>query len=331
MHPEQAAALIKSLGSEPKIDTEWVRASCPLAPFTHKSGKDSNPSFGIRLEPGERPFFHCFSCMSGSLEDLIGTLELYVSQQPHKAHLYDLKTARTILDNADFDIAPLPEFSEFGGGNKAVFEEWPQWYIESFMPWQFSEPAFQYLKKRGVTGEQAKRFDLRFDSKRQMVVHPYKNVYGKLAGARGRSIHGGKGHAGHYDYTWNDTNNAQMVWYNEPVLASGEPVVVVEGQYDVYAVDRAYPYVVGNLTAKPVAAKMDKLAHTPWVILLNDNDEAGQIANERYMKHLSKTGTKVSVIEYPEVLDEFGEPVKLDPDKMGTGWIKMKLEELGLI
>lgn len=329
---DQAAALIKALGSEPLVDgTDWILASCPLAPYTHKNGTDSNPSFGIRLEEGEEPYYHCFSCMSGSLEDLVGTLEMFTGNDPSHAKRYDLKTARTILLNMDVGIVPLPEFSEFGNQKMQVFEEWPQWYVDSFTPWQFCKPAFEYLKSRGVTGEQAKRFDLRYDNAKNMLVHPYSNVYGKLAGLRGRSLQGGKGHTGHYDYTWNDTNNANLVWYNEQALGHGEPVVVVEGQYDLYAVDRVYPYVVANLTAKPVAAKMAKLAQTPWVILFNDSDEAGQAANKKYLKYLVPQGIQVTTIEYPEVLGADGKPEKLDPDKMGSHWIAEQLNKLGLV
>lgn len=329
---EQAADLIKSLGSEPLVgEDDWVLASCPLAPYTHKNGTDSNPSFGIKVEEGEEPYFHCFSCMGGSLEDLVGTLEMFIANDPSHAKRYDLKSARTILMGMEVGIVSLPEFSEFGNHKQQLFEEWPAWYIESFTPWQFCKPAFEYLKSRGLTGEQAKRFDLRYDSKKEMLVHPYSNVYGKLAGMRGRSIQGGKGHTGHYDYTWNDTNNANLVWYNEQALGHGEPVIVVEGQYDLYAVDRVYPYVVANLTAKPVAAKMSKLAQTPWVILFNDNDKAGQSANEKYLKYLVPQGIQVTTIDYPELLDAQGNPVKLDPDVMGSEWIFGKLQELGLV
>lgn len=305
-----------------------MTCSCVLAPWTHKKGTDSNPSFAIHLKPGERPYYNCFSCGGGSLEDLLGALELYKYNSPEKGKNINLALAREVLDNAEIEILALPEYGEFSNHHTQLFEEWPKHYIESFVSWKYCKPAFEYLKQRGITGEQATRFDLRYDSKKEMLVSPYSNVYGKLAGARGRSVVGGKGHQGHFDYTWNNRNNARMVWYNEKVLNYGEPVVVVEGQYDLYAVDKVYGSVMANLTAKPTPEKMKKLAQAPLVILMNDSDETGQLANERYIKYLNEAGTPYHVIEYPELVDEYGAPLKLDPDKMGPDWILEKLKGL---
>lgn len=330
MTPKQAAEFLKALGADAHAEDhdEWVTCSCVLAPWTHKKGTDSNPSFAIHLKPGERPYYNCFSCGGGSLEELLGTLQLYRQNNPAKGKHYNLKLAREILDGAEVEVMALPEFSEFSNHHSQQFEEWPKHYIDSFMSWKYVKPAYEYLKSRGVTGEQAVRFDLRWDSKKEMIVSPYSNVYGKLAGARGRSIHGGKHIDGHFDYTWNNRNNAGLVWYNEKVLNYGEPVVVVEGQYDLYAVDKVYQSVMANLTALPKPQKMKKLAQAPLVILMNDSDEAGQAANEKYIKYLNEYGTPYHVVEYPVIKDEKGEVMKLDPDKMGPEWIRDKLKDL---
>jgi hypothetical protein len=330
MTPKQAAAMLNALGSEAHADDhdEWITAKCPLAPWTHKKGTDNNPSFAIHLPPGEAPYFNCFSCCGGSLDELVGTLEMYRQKGTTKGLHYDLKTAREILMNSEVDLIALPEYTEFSTHHTHQFEEWPQHYINSFMPWKYCKPAFEYLKSRGVTSDQAERFDLRYDTSKEMIVAPYANVYGKLAGARGRAVVGGKGHAGHFDYTWNNRNNAALVWYNEKVLNHGDTVVVVEGQFDVFAVDKVYPTVVGNLTAKPTPAKMKKLAQAPHVILMNDNDVAGQAANKRYVEYLEHAGTPWTIISYPEEFDYKGELVKMDPDKMGPDWIREQLKDL---
>ena len=331
MTPKQAKLFLQALGApvvHAEDSEEWVTCSCVLAPWTHKKGTDNNPSFAVHLKPGERPYYNCFTCGGGSLEDLIGTMELYKHNSPEKGKHVNIKIAREILDNADVEIVPLPDYSEFSNHHTQQFEEWPQHYIDSFMPWKYVQEAYTYLKSRGITGEQAERFNLRWDSKKGMIVSPYSNVYGKLAGARGRAVQGGKGMDGHYDYTWNGRNNAGLVWYNEKVLNYGEPVVVVEGQFDLYAVDKVYPVVMANLTALPKPQKMKKLAQAPMVILMNDNDETGQAANEKYIKYLKEYGTPYHVVEYPVIKDEKGELVKLDPDKMGSEWIRDQLKGL---
>lgn len=56
--------------------TDWVRASCPLAPWKHENGTDRNPSFGIHAaDDGKVPMYNCFSCgSSGTLYRLLHNL-----------------------------------------------------------------------------------------------------------------------------------------------------------------------------------------------------------------------------------------------------------------
>lgn len=67
----------------------WVRASCPFAPWTHKRGTDSNPSFGMSTgDPaqGGGPGYHCLACgQSGSLFDLVFALQFYKGKHLAKA------------------------------------------------------------------------------------------------------------------------------------------------------------------------------------------------------------------------------------------------------
>jgi hypothetical protein len=52
-------------------EEDWVRCSCPLAPWTHVKGSDENPSFGIKVNDEGESGFHCFTCKSGRLLDLL--------------------------------------------------------------------------------------------------------------------------------------------------------------------------------------------------------------------------------------------------------------------
>jgi hypothetical protein len=330
--PEQAVALLAALGSDAGVQGEWVLSKCPLAPWTHKKGTDNNPSFGIRLPEGDNPHYNCFSCGGGSVPDLVNAMAMHTTSSTPKVYGLDLKTAFQILSEADCDApVPLPEYSEFSNHHTQQFEEWPAHFIESFVRWNYAPVAVEYLKARGVTSAQAQRFNIRFDSKREMMVFPYTNVYGKLAGARGRSIHGGKGMGGHYDYTWNNRNNAQLTWYNENALNANEPIVIVEGQMDCIAVDKVYPHVMANLTAKPSPAKLQKLLQAPMVILFNDNDETGKIANTKYITQLIKHSVPYKVVHYPELLDSAGQPLKQDPDFMGSAWIEDTLKAMKVL
>lgn len=334
MRPETAIKLLKSLGAKDiKYDGgQWVKSPCILAPWTHKGGKDSNPSFGIRVK-NMKPHYHCFTCRAGSLQTLIQEVEMFLGKGSALSGHYDTKLARAILENEEFDIEPLPEFSEFGDASQQ-FQEWPTYFIESFASWEFNARAFKYLQQRGVSPETAQKFGLRYDSKKDMIVCPYSNLYGKLAGARGRAVElegEPKRKGRHYDYTWNQVNNAHLVWYNEQVIAEEQPIVVVEGQFDAMRVSEVYPYVVANMTAKPVPEKVKKLAYAPAVVLMMDNDETGDIAVEKYVSQLSAMNKPIAIVQPPKEYDAEGKLIKQDPDAMGAEWIRAQLKDLDLL
>jgi hypothetical protein len=284
MNQQQALDFLKALGvSHAQYKPGWVTAACPFAPFRHKGGKDSNPSFGLKYEVGVRSYFNCFACGSGPAEELLQALEMYTMDRPHLRSHYDFKHARAILTAEDDELSVLPNYKEFGQETTKQFEEWPWHFINSFLP--LNEEAIGYLTMRDVTFKQMVDHSMRWDPKKRMVVMPYLNAYDKLAGARGRSIDSNvQGWKKHWDYTWNGVNNTALCWYNEQALQLTGPVVVVEGQFDVLRVAQVYPKVVGNMMAHPTRAKLLKLLHSPRVVLIPDNDGPGG-AGEKSVKH----------------------------------------------
>lgn len=304
MTPDQAVTFLECLrATNIRIKGNgWVIASCPLAQWTHKNHHDSAPSFGLTIKNGQRTGYHCFACRSGSIEELIGAIELYAKGQEG----YNFKTARDIMNEEELLITPLTYDDEEKKGSQ--FVEWPQYWLQSFKPVDYVQAAMDYLKFRNVSATTIKTFDLRYDSKREMIVCPYHTVYGKFAGARGRSIHD-DAEFRHFDYTWNGVNNAGRVWYGEQALNLGGPVVMVEGQFDVWRTIYAWQKTVGNLTAKPTEEKMSKLSDAGVLVHIPDPDEAGQQSKETVRRYCKQFGIKYYCVDLPQ-----GEE-KLDPDK----------------
>jgi hypothetical protein len=276
---------------------EWVRASCPLAPWLHQSRHDTSPSFGLVVKQGKRAAFHCFACQSGSAEELVQMIELYTAKVDSSGYNFNL--AHSILVDeevglaafAGHDIAPDPLQS---------FQEWPLYWLESFKAVQFHAPAWEYLMGRNVSEATATRHKLRFDSHRQMIVCPYFTVYGKFAGARGRSIlPEATGIRKHYEYSYKDVNNARLVWYNEQALDLPGPVVVVEGQFDCWRVEQTWPKVVGNLTARPTKEKLAKLCQSGIVVQIPDNDATGAMSEAAYQEMMKGMGVSLRTIHLP--------------------------------
>lgn len=304
MSPEQGKAFLEALGAK-KIQKngKWLQATCPLAPALHKGHKDTNPSFGMTVEPDKKSRWNCFACGHGSCIDLIQQLEFHQISA-------NTPLAREILLNENLEVVPLPEYGEFFESDEHwVFRPWPELWLSQF-PQLFQAPlGMQYVQGRGVTPLQVGQFDLRWDIVRQMVVFPIREANGLLAGARGRAVDPlAEGGAKHYDYSHEGIpKNIKGVWFNEPALHLPGPVVVVEGQFDVMTAVKVWPKTVGNLTAKPTRDKLMKLALTPGVIFIPDNDETGAQSIAKYQEGLLEFGTRMTVCELPPSVKDVNE------------------------
>lgn len=307
----------------------WLRGCCPLAPFTHKHGKDSDPSFGISLKEGKSSF-NCFSCHSGSLEELIQSLEMYSRGTDYQDY-YDFITARKCLDEENI-LLPLPEFKEFTNTDYDKFVAWPENSLDVFIPWKESKKAIEYLEKRLVLPKTADFFSLLVDERYNRIVFPYYNIYGKLAGCRGRSFGTGLRHLEYvYDAEFsrvafphnpvsaNLLNNSRLVWFNEHNFKVNKPVIIVEGQFDLLKIWPLYENVLAVLSAKPTIFKLQKLLQAHSVLLMLDSDTAGGLAIEKLSDFLIRNGIKVGVVPLQED--------KKDPDECDISWISQTLKD----
>ena len=332
MTPDAAEALLEALGSKKAGQSGvWMRGPCPLARWLHKSGKDTNPSFGLMIEEGSIPHFHCFTCESGSLSHLLQIIEFRNQQTPGVFH-GDLNKAREIVELAESELPLLPAYSEFGQQQKKVFEELPTYFLDTFKPVTMVPRAMKYCLHRGFTLPEIYKHDLRYDLERDMLVFPYWDVFDRFAGLRGRKItlpDEVPGFAvGHHDYIVNKVNNSGFVFYNEQALNLPGPVVLVEGQTDCIKVARIWPKTVANLTAKPIMAKVQKLGQTDGVILLLDGDESGRNGTEKFVHLLSFLDIKYLPVFLPW---DPSTGVKSDPDSIGPEWLVNKFGELGIL
>lgn len=309
-----------ALGCDPAQHDDWVRAACPLAPFLHKSGIDSNPSFGMTPDIGGARY-HCFSCTSGSASSLLDTLGMYLKNAPEKGKRYDLVTARAILDNGSLNVTKLKDYEDRSAHKE--FYEWSSWVLDDF-PTAITAPramhylttpknkfAFNQQVGRGMTMKEVVDWDFRYDPTRDMVVIPFYDQYGRFAGMRGRSIAVKNFH----DYTFNNYNNTELTWCNETCFQNDETVVVVEGQFDMVQVHKVYENVVANLTARITERKLMKLAECSAVVFMLDNDDTGYRAREKAVEFLTKKGVRVGYCTYSTH----------DPDQLAVEGIKQAL------
>jgi 5S rRNA maturation endonuclease (ribonuclease M5) len=333
MNADQGKQFLKALGVHDLTQSEkWLRAKCPLSPWTHTKGHDTMPSFGLTIDKSKHSTYHCFACSTGSPEELIQQLEMlsgYGSSHPGR---FNFGKAREVLENEKLQVVPLPEYSEFGASDAKTFVPWEPDVFEAFPPASSDKAALDYLAYRAIDPLVADCFDLRVDHQRSMLVCPYRDVYGRPAGARGRLMDFGEehNHLKHYDYTLGQ-NNAIFCWFNEQCMNLPGPILVVEGQFDAMRLAPFYPKVVANMTAKPSKRKLEKLAYNDRAIIFTDNDLPGQEASAQWTEELQKLQVQVGVVDWTGAAkssyhiqrDGPGEPK--DPDETDISWMKSAL------
>lgn len=92
---------------------DWVMASCPFS-WLHSGGKDSSPSFGVRVNNDGPSGYNCFGChrSGGSLVDLLNTLNQNTSFDYNEAFDFVLENGNGGSD-LEFED-PAQSWTSFG-------------------------------------------------------------------------------------------------------------------------------------------------------------------------------------------------------------------------
>lgn len=305
MDKNQLHTYCKSLGITIDITKKkgWVLGECPLALWRHKSGKDSNPSFGMYVKPRRTSYAHCFSCgYKGSLMDLVMELKRNIGQDKHD---YDFKSALKILADEDaesgLELAYYEEEEEKDPNQIFYFSE--QW-LSTFVCVSHFEEAVHYLEERGVPEYLYKELGLVYDSDEKRVCFPIRDNKSRLVGLHGRVIDN-KLSPPYRMYT--DTypltggNNNPQCWYGEEWVDFDYPVVMVESVFDLLRVCQVYPNVVSPLRAGLDNNKLKRMQDCLHVITMFDGDDAGRKGANQISQYF--TDIPVKNIELPEGTD----------------------------
>jgi len=261
-----------------KSGTGWLWARCPFAPYLHAGQQDRNPSFNVKIEPGGRSGFNCFTChASGSIAHLVRQLAYYRDTSyrvaENKAMLYEIPG-----DFGDFEaqeaseepLVPIPEELHTGMFN----------FLRE------KKKARQYLLGRRMKLKAARTLGCMFDdTAEQRIVFPVRDLEGTLYGYTGRTILP--------ESQWPQGKNFRKVrdyfGLKKEKLLLGEhlvdprlPFLVVEGLMALLHVvgcgARQYCNPVATMGSSLSLHQRDRLAaYDKPVYLLYDDDIAGDI------------------------------------------------------
>ena len=325
MNKDQIKTFLGHLGQKTHPDqnrTGWVLSPCVLGLWRHENGKSNPTALAIRIEPGDS-FVNCFSCgYHGKQSDLILEM-LFLQRQTPQNPKPDFAAAQTVLDTAidkieyDFGGPSIEDdlFESKTGQDHHIFpEDWLQSFALAWnTPW-----AREYLKSRSVGANTAATYDLRADSKRNRVCIPVRDFAGHLRGLHGRDVTGD--HPLRYFAYAHQKHHNPSIWLGEQWVDFEQPIIVVEGYFDLLSVSRVCRNVVSPLYANPSIAKLKRMSGaTSWVTLL-DQGKAGDIGRSRITKalpgnvvtHLIPTSKDAGEMTTGDLVDLLEDHVEID-------------------
>lgn len=269
---------------------EWVGLHCPMAPYTHEKRVDSTPSAGVSVkEDGGTSIYNCYVCGRGTLPWFLRQMEKYTGNSYSKI----IKN----IETGEFLGGSLPEW----GQSKVVKKVDKFLDKELYLDLYDSAVGHWYLRERGIDDDTATTLQLLVDPSDsqgdERILFPVFSHGGDLYGFTGRAV-SDKAELRVRDY--HGLPKARVLLGAHLVLEEDAYVVVVEGLFD-YAmmVQYGYPAVAtlhAGLTSDQAKALID--IGKP-VILMYDNDQAGQTATETAVKALKKH-LPISRVMYPK-------------------------------
>ena len=144
--------------------------------------------------------------------------------------------------------------------------------------------AKKYLAERAVTPASAEQLDLRADTDQRRICFPVRDFKRRLVGLHGRAV---DAHTEpRYRMYLQAGKNNPIVWLGEDWVDLNQPIVVVEGPFDLASVKRVYDNVVSPLFVNPSFAKMKRMTDALEWVTLYDRGAGGDAGRDKVSKLL---------------------------------------------
>jgi 5S rRNA maturation endonuclease (ribonuclease M5) len=198
----------------------------------------------------------------------------------------DLKVVAEIivkeLENFELDFGNIPDYEEAVVKDSIFSEAW----LATFMLATKSKDAMKYLESRDVPMQVIARMDIRFDPIQRRIGFPFRNAAGLVLGVQGRAINDDNP-LRYYQYGYNGKRNAHA-WLGEHWMDLDEPLVLVEGPFDVAKVMQVYGNVVASFTAGISVTKLKRIRDASEIITFYDFGKGGEAARSKIHQVMGK-------------------------------------------
>ena len=248
----------------------WLVAKCPFAEFLHKFGRDTNPSFFVKINDSGYSGYNCFTChQTGNMGKLIEKLGGLRGED------YSALVIRALIEETpdtfiDWDERQLMQ-------NEPLVPLDQDIYFRMYPPILNFKEARRYLAKRQISEETAELLQLRYDPDEHRVLFPvFSGEANQLFGFTGRAVFDAPAKVKDYSGLKKD-----RLILGEQLIQEGKPILLVEGlfayanMYEICADDFCSP--IASMGSRLSDAQRDLIVEFQLpVYLLYDNDEAGQ-------------------------------------------------------
>lgn len=268
-------------------EEDWVRCSCPLAPFTHFKGRDENPSFGVFVNPTGESSYNCFTCGSGRLWDLLHKMNWTVGVPLTARHWFGSKEIfdeEQLGDEHDFKIGGYYDdvYSRVFLGKKKIKvpkEVLDRYWLLEDTPYQDHKEVIEnYFLSRGIPPHVLYEYSVRHDPTHQLIIFPMIDTDGEVYRLHVKLIlektfwyitPEGLGLQDEYE-PWGRKDYWFGIQHFDPIL----PVVLVESETDLL---RLRALGVQNILASCGPLNKWKMQRIPnrTIYLGFDSDDAG--------------------------------------------------------
>jgi hypothetical protein len=162
----------------------WASANCPLAPWTHRSGKDRRASFAVLVDPQGTSLYTCLGCKNrGTVSALLNKL----------ADLRGDDSLRGLaMEAAEGERAGLHKAPDFDSLQPVAIQppdpiDEDQWF-GLFDPVESCPEAARYMVHRRVSRATCHKLGIVYDPDTKRIVFPVRGAGGELYGFTGRAI-----------------------------------------------------------------------------------------------------------------------------------------------
>lgn len=302
MDSSSVAVFLQQLGCQKiSFSLNWVRSTCPLAPWRHSGARDSHPSFAVSISPGNTSSGNCLACgWKGGLLPLLWYLDFH--------GVYVDKLASFVISHDQ------PDKSEKDEGERIVRKVQSSSYwgfpkVESRFkpdpPKLISEERLQRLRgipeavlehlleKRRLQRKAVEFWELGYSARMHRVVVPIRNREGHLVAMSGRSVGSRMPKYLHYPKGF----KRNTILYGEDKVEEGKIGYLHEGFFScIYAWQYGYANCVARMGTHLSKHQEDHLVE--WfdrLVIVPDGDNAGyRSAEEIYQRVRDRIPSEVA-------------------------------------